>query len=323
MKVFFSLAELKLREKPIVTLGTFDGVHLGHQAILKELAKEKREKKRDTLLVTYEPHPQSVVSPENSTLMLSTLEEKLKLLQELPEGKELSGVLVLKFTREFSFLSADDFIEEILLNRLKIGELIIGENHAFGKNRSGGIELLKKASMESDFKLRIVPSVMMDSVRISSSRIRKELSGGDFENACRMLGHRYLMLGKRTRGKGIGKEIGYPTINIEVPEKKLLPRKGVYGVEVEMRADYPSQAGTTRRDEKYYGMMYFGRKLTLEEEKLSLEVNLFDYQGNKIPDQLMIYLQRWIREEKKFGSLKELQVQLTEDEKNIRQLLNK
>ncbi|MDP2960990.1 MAG: riboflavin biosynthesis protein RibF, partial [candidate division Zixibacteria bacterium] len=114
MKVFFDLDDLELWGKPIVTLGTFDGVHLGHQAILKELAKEKREKKRDTLLVTYEPHPQRVVSPENSPLILSTLEEKLKFLESLPEGRELSGVLVLKFTKEFSLLSAEDFIEEIL-----------------------------------------------------------------------------------------------------------------------------------------------------------------------------------------------------------------
>jgi riboflavin kinase/FMN adenylyltransferase len=311
MKVFFDLAELKLWKKPIVTLGTFDGVHLGHQAILKELAKEKREKRRDTLLVTYEPHPQGVVSPENSPLILSTLEEKLKLLESLPEGRELSGVLVLKFTKEFSLLSADDFIEEILINKLKAGELIIGENHAFGKDRSGGIGLLKKASKKFDFKLRIVPSVRMDSVRISSSRIRKELLSGDFENACQMLGHSYLVAGKPVKGKGIGKEIGYPTVNLEVVEKKLLPKKGVYSVEVEIK------------DEKFYGMMYIGKKLTLNEEELSLEVNLFDYQGNNIPDQLMIYLQKWIREEKKFGNLKELQIQLTEDEKNIRQLLNK
>ena len=323
MKVFFDLDELELWKEPIVTLGTFDGVHLGHQAILKELAKEKREKKRDTLLVTYEPHPQRVVSPENSPLILSTLKEKLKLLESLPEGRELSGVLVLKFTKEFSLLSAEDFIEEILIKRLNMGELIIGENHAFGKDRSGGMELLKKASMKFDYKLRIVPSVSMDSVRISSSRIRREILNGDFEKACQMLGHRYLISGKPIKGEGIGKEIGYPTINIEVPEKKLLPRKGVYGVEVEIKADYPPQADTARIDEKYYGMMYLGRKLTLNQEKLSLEVNLFDYQGNKMPDQLMIYLQKWIREEKKFGNLKELQIQLTEDEKNIRQLLNK
>ncbi len=311
MKVFFDLDELELWKKPIVTLGTFDGVHLGHQAILKELAKEKWEKKRDTLLVTYEPHPQRVVSPENSPLILSTLEEKLKLLESLPEGRELSGVLVLKFTKEFSLLSAEDFIEEILIKRLNIGELIIGENHAFGKDRSGGMGLLKKASMKFDYKLRIVPSVRMDSVRISSSRIRKELLSGDFEKACQMLGHSYLVAGKPVKGKGIGKEIGYPTVNLEVVEKKLFPKKGVYSVEVEIK------------NEKFYGMMYLGRKLTLKEEKLSLEVNLFDYQGNKIPDQLMIYLQKWIREEKKFGNLKELQIQLTKDEKNIRQLLNK
>jgi len=311
MKVFSDLTELESWEKPIVTLGTFDGIHLGHQAILKKLAKEKKEKRRNTLLVTYEPHPQEVVSPENSPLILSTLEEKLNLLQTLAEGKELSGVLVLEFTKEFSLLSAEDFIEEILIKKLKVGELIIGENHAFGSNRSGGIELLKDASLKFGFELKIGSSVVWDFARISSSRIRKEMLKGDFEKACIMLGHSYLITGKPVKGNGIGTEIGYPTINLEVPEKKLLPKKGVYGVEIEID------------DEKFYGMMYIGRKLTLNEEKLSLEVNLFDYQGNEMPDKLMIYLQKWIRGERKFDSLKELHTQLTEDEKKIRQLLNR
>jgi len=311
MKIFYDLAELEAWEKPIVSLGTFDGIHLGHQAILKKLAKEKKERKRNTLLVTYEPHPQRVVSPENSPLILSTLKEKLNLLQTFPEGKELSGVLVIEFTKKFSLLSAEDYIEEILIKRLKVGELIVGENHAFGSNRSGGIELLKKASLKFGFELQVAPSVLWDKMRISSSRIRKEMLSGNFEQACLMLGHSYLIAGKPIKGKGVGMEIGYPTINLEVPERKLLPKKGVYGVEVEIK------------DEKFYGMMYIGRKLTLDERKLSLEVNLFDYQGDEIPAMLMIYLQKWIRGERKFDSLKELRNQLTEDENKIRQLLNR
>jgi len=311
MKIFHDLTELEAWEKPIVSLGTFDGIHLGHQAILKKLAKEKKERKRNTLLVTYEPHPQRVVSPENSPLILSTLKEKLNLLQTFPEGKELSGVLVIEFTKKFSLLSAEDFIEEILIRRLKVGELIVGENHAFGSNRSGGIELLKKASLKFGFELKVAPSVSCDKIRISSSRIRKEMLSGNFERACLMLGHSYLIAGKPIKGKGVGMEIGYPTINLEVPERKLLPKKGVYGVEVEIK------------DEKFYGMMYIGRKLTLDERKLSLEVNLFDYQGDEIPVIIMIYLQKWIRGERKFDSLEELRNQLTQDEKKIRQLLNR
>ncbi len=311
MRLFSELAEIEIGEKPIVTLGTFDGVHLGHRAILEELARGKREKGRDTLLVTYEPHPQSIVSPENSPLILSTLEEKLSLLDMLPEGKQLSGVLVLEFTREFSQMSAEDFIEKILIERLKAGQLIIGQNHAFGSGRSGGIQLLKKASGEYRFELKVTPAVLWDEERISSSRIRREMLKGNFEDACLMLGHSYLIAGKPVKGKGLGKEIGYPTINLEVPQKKLLPRKGVYGVEVKMK------------DERFYGMMYIGRKFILDEEKLSLEVNLFDYQESPLPDRIMIHLQKWIREERKFDSLKKLRSQLTQDEKKIRQILNK
>jgi riboflavin kinase/FMN adenylyltransferase len=309
MKIFRDLAELEPWEKPIVTLGTFDGVHLGHQAILREVSKVKSEKKKDSLLVTYEPHPQMVVSPENAPLLLSTVEEKLKLLQNLPEGKELSGVLIMRFDKELSQLTAGKFLEEIVVQKLKAGELITGENHAFGKERSGGVELLKRVSKASGFDLKVVPSILEGDARISSSRIRKEMLTGDFEKSCKMLGHTYLISGKPVKGKGIGTEIGYPTINLEVPVKKLLPKKGVYGAEVEMA------------NEKYYGMMYIGRKLTLDEVKLSLELNLFDYQGSGVPDEVMVYLHKWIRGEMKFESLKGLQSQLSEDEKKIRQLL--
>ena len=309
MKIFYDLTELEPWEKPVVTLGTFDGVHLGHQAILRKLYKAKNEKKRESLLITYEPHPQMIVSPENSPLLLSTLEEKLKLLQNIPEGKELSGILVMKFDKELSRLTAGEFLEEIVVKKLKAGELIIGENHAFGKERSGGIELLKKASRTFDFELKVVPSILQDKTRISSSRIRKEMLSGDFDKACQMLGHSYLISGKPVKGKGIGTEIGYPTINLEVTGKKLLPKKGVYGAEAEMA------------DKKYYGMMYIGRKLTLAEESLSLEINLFDCHEDKVPDELIVYLHKWIRGEMKFESLKGLQTQLGEDEKKIRQLL--
>lgn len=309
MKIFYDLTELEPWEKPVVTLGTFDGVHLGHQGILKQLYIEKKKKKRESLLVTYEPHPQMIVSPENSPLLLSTLEEKLKLLQNIPEGRKLSGVLVMKFDKKLSQLTAGEFLEEIVVKKLKAGELITGENHAFGKERSGGIELLKKASRTFDFELKVVPSILQDKTRISSSRIRKEMLTGDFDKACQMLGHSYLIAGKPVKGKGVGTEIGYPTINLEVTGKKLLPKKGVYGAEVEMT------------NKKYYGMMYLGRRLTLAEENLSLEINLFDYQENKVPDKLMVYLHKWIRGEMKFESLKGLQTQLSEDEKKIRQLL--
>ncbi|HVP35415.1 MAG TPA: bifunctional riboflavin kinase/FAD synthetase [Terriglobales bacterium] len=311
MKIFYDLSELEPWEKPVVTLGTFDGVHLGHQAILRELSKSKNERKRHSLLVTYEPHPQMVVSPENSPLLLSTLEEKLQLLQNNPEGRELSGVLIMKFDKKLSQLTAGEFLQEVVVKTLKAGELITGENHAFGKERSGGIELLKKASRVFGFELKVVPSILQDNTRISSSRIRKEMQNGDFDKGCRMLGHSYLVSGKPVKGKGIGAEIGYPTINLEVPEKKLLPKKGVYGSEVEMA------------NRKYYGMMYIGRKLTLDEESLSLEINLFDYQGDKVPDKVMVNLHTWIRGEMKFENLKGLQSQLSEDEKKIRQLLIK
>jgi len=252
-----------------------------------------------------------VVSPENSPLLLSTLEEKLKLLQNIPEGKELSGVLVMKFDKKLSQLTAGEFLEEIVVKKVKAGELITGENHAFGKERSGGVDLLKKVSKASGFDLKVVRSIFEGDARISSSRIRKEMLTGDFDKACQMLGHSYLISGKPVKGKGVGTEIGYPTINLEVPEKKLLPKKGVYGAEVEVG------------NKKFYGMMYIGRRLTLKEENLSLEINLFDYHEDKVPDKLIVYLHKWIRGEMKFESLKGLQSQLNEDEKKIRQLLIK
>jgi len=193
----------------VVTLGSFDGVHLGHQAIIKRIIEKSKGKKRMGVVVTYEPHPQSVVAPHDAPNLLTLLDEKLALLEKL--GVE--ETVVMNFDEQLREYSAEEFVEKILVRKLNIGDLVVGDDHAFGKNRAGKIELLRKAALGYNFDLEVVSALHVDGTRISSTRIRKELEAGEFAKAKSLLGHSYSVSGTVTRGKGRGKRLDYPTLN--------------------------------------------------------------------------------------------------------------
>jgi riboflavin kinase/FMN adenylyltransferase len=299
-------------DKPVVTLGSFDGVHLGHQAIIRRLIEKSKEKERIGLVVTYEPHPQSVVSPLDAPGLLTTLEEKLKIFEEL--GVE--ETVVMNFDEQLREYSAEEFVEKILVDKLNVGDLVIGDDHAFGKNRTGKIDLLKETSAKYNFTLEVVPAIYVDGKRVSSSRIRKELEAGEFAKVIAMLGHSYPISGKVIRGKGRGKSLNYPTLNLNSPPRKLLPRDGVYSTRVQLDG------------KKYVGMMYIGPKPTFGEKSRSVEVHVFGLEilpvagleKDVIDSKVEVLVESWVREPMKFDDPENLKEQMKSDEKTIKQM---
>jgi riboflavin kinase/FMN adenylyltransferase len=316
MQVRFDIekSDFQALSKPLVTLGTFDGVHLGHQAIIKRLLERSKEKNKIGLVITYEPHPQSVVAPESAPEVLTTLEEKLYLLEKL--GVE--ETLVINFDEKLSQLPAKEFLEEILVKKLNVDGIIVGHDHAFGKNRAGRIELLAEASKRYNFRLEVIPPVFAENFsndpakgeRISSTKIRKELKRGDFSQGIRMLGHTYPVWGKAVKGKGRGKTLDYPTLNLNTPPGKLLPKGGVYSTKVEIG------------DRDYFGMLHIGPKPTFEDHSRSVEVHLFDMDQDITDSEVHLFVESWIRESQKFATPDLLKNQLRKDEKKIKEMFH-
>ena len=285
-------------------MGSFDGVHLGHQAIIKRLIEKSKEKNRVGVVVTYEPHPQSVVAPHDAPSILTTLEEKLKLLEEL--GVE--ETVVMNFDEQLSEYSAEEFVEKILVRKLNVGDLVVGYDHAFGKNRSGKIDLLKETASEYNFDLEVVSALTVNGMRVSSTRIRKELEAGEFAKAKSLLGHSFPISGTVIRGKGRGKSLGYPTLNLKIPSRKLLPQDGVYSVGVQLE-------GKT-----YVGMMYIGPKPTFGDYTRSVEVHVFGLEKEISGFRVELFVENWFRGPKKFADPEHLKDQLKSDEKKIKEM---
>jgi len=306
MHVCFDIRKVDLQafEKPVVTLGSFDGVHLGHQAILKRLIEKSREKKRKAVVVTYEPHPQSVVAPHAPPPLLTILQEKLAFLEK--QGVE--ETVVMNFDEQLKECPAEKFVEEILVGRLDVGDLVVGEDHAFGKNREGKIELLKKASRDYNFSLEVVSALHVDGIRVSSTWIRKELKYGDFARAITMLGHGYPLSGTVIRGKGRGKSLEYPTLNLRIHPRKLLPQDGVYSARVQLEG------------KSYVGMMYIGPKPTFGDDTRSVEVHVLGWEREVVDSPVKLFVESWIRKPMKFTDPQHLRDQLRSDEKRIKEL---
>jgi len=257
------------------------------------------------VVVTYEPHPQSVVAPGDAPLLLTTLEEKVKLLEKL--GVE--ETVVMNFDQDLKNSSPEDFIKDILVDKLNVGELVVGNDHAFGRNRSGGIGLLKQAGLQYDFDLEVVPALFLNEVRISSSHIRKMMKSGEFIEVIAMLGHPYPLTGQVIPGKGRGKSLDYPTINLKIDPRKLLPADGVYSARVQLE------------DKSYVGMLYIGPRPTFGEEDRSVEIHVFDLERDVIGSKAEAWVENWVREPKSFSDARQLKEQIKSDEKVIKHML--
>lgn len=307
MKIYEGLAGFTPVRNAVVTSGTFDGVHLGHQKILNRIREIARTLQGETVLITFWPHPRLVLYPDEHNLrLLSTFEEKAKLLRQFG----IDHLITIPFTQEFSQMSSGEFIKKVLIESIETKKLVIGYDHRFGKNREGSFDYLRANSSSFGFELEEIPRQDVDEIGVSSTKIRKSLELGDVTTAANCLGRPYELNGIVIKGQQIGRSIGFPTANIHIPnDYKLIPKDGVYAVEAAVDGSY------------YKAMLNIGNRPTVDGTKKTVEANLFDFQGDLYDRQITIYFREFLREEQKFENLEALKNQLVLDQKAARSVL--
>lgn len=309
MKIFEGLDELKNIKNPVVTIGTFDGVHLGHQKIINQLKAEAAAIQGETVLLTFHPHPRIVLFPENHGVrLLQSEEEKVHALEQLG----LNNVIIVPFTKKFSNLTAQEFVEQILVKNLHPKKVVIGYDHQFGNNREGNINYLRAVSSKYNFQVIEIPARSIDEVNISSTKIRESLLHGNVETAKLYLSRPHELSGIVVKGDQLGRTIGFPTANISMSDAtKIIPANGVYAVQVKIKSGL------------YFGMMNIGNRPTVSaEQQQKLEVHLFDFHQNIYEESITVYFEKRIREEKKFANLEELKFAIKHDEEFCRRYFN-
>lgn len=291
--------------RTVVTIGNFDGVHLGHRAILGKVVGRARELEAQPVAVTFDPHPLKVLRPQMNLPLLTTPEQKLKLLS----SAGLAAVVVLPFTPEFAALPPRDFVVQYFIDRLRVREVVVGHDYCFGRHREGNIDLLKEMGRSHGFTVQVVWAVEVDGAVVSSSLIRALLKLGKAEEAANLLGRPYGVVGRVIQGKGRGaKLLGVPTANLR-PENELLPATGIYAVWVQ------------RGSETYAGAANIGTAPTFENGEFSLEVHLLDFQGDLYGETLEVEFVARLREERRFPSLEALAAQIRADIATTRGIL--
>lgn len=305
VNIFKDLNSINRIPNPVITIGTFDGVHLGHQKIIQQLNKEARRVDGESVLFTFYPHPRMVLFPNGHGIkLIQTEEEKLSKLKRFG----LQNIIVYPFTPEFSQLTALDFVRNILVDQLHVKILVIGYDHQFGKDREGNIDYLKKLNDQYEFEVIEISPKEVDEVNVSSTKIRESILSGDIDKANSFLGEPFELSGKVVHGDAIGRTLGFPTANIHVEEEtKLIPGNGVYAVEV-LCGDF-----------KGTGMLNIGIRPTLNLGlQRKVEVNIFDFDQEIYNETITVRFLARIRDEKRFGSMDELKDQLVHDEKTVR-----
>jgi riboflavin kinase/FMN adenylyltransferase len=296
-------------EKPtIVTIGTFDGVHLGHQKILSRLQQLKKKYGLNTVVLTFEPHPRKILFPQQTDLKLITLiDEKLDLL----ENYGVDVAVVYPFDKDFSNIEPRKYIEDVLLKSLKVKYLVIGYDHKFGKDRSGDMKVLEQYAPELGYEVEEINSLDIDNIAISSSKIRHALENGDIQLANSYLGHEFFINATVVHGKHLGRTLGYPTANLKIESgDKLIPKIGVYFVEVKVDGLL------------YYGMMNIGYNPTTDNDMLvKPEVHIFDFHGELYGKTIRVNFLKYLRDEKKFNGLEELTQALHNDKQQCMELI--
>jgi|TARA_B110000967_G_C18829239_1_gene533122 riboflavin kinase/FMN adenylyltransferase len=282
----------------IITIGTFDGVHIGHKKIINQLTSTSSKEQLTSILLSFFPHPKMVLQNDRELKLINTITEKEELLNNL----DLDYLIIKEFTKEFSRLSALEFVRDILVNKLNAKHIIIGYDHHFGRNRTANIEQLKEFGLLYDFKVTEILAQDINDIAISSTKIRKALINGEIQLANKFLGYDYFFNGNIVHGNSIGKTISFPTANIEVHESyKLVPKNGVYIVK-------------TIIDKKLiFGMMNIGVNPTFDGTKQSIEIHFLNFNKNIYNQNLTIYMISRIRDEKKFNSVEDLKTQLELD----------
>lgn len=306
MKVYKNASEYD-KKPSVVTIGTFDGVHIGHKAILKRVTDAAEANRLESVLLTFFPHPRQVVQSVSNLRLINTIEEKKKLLEK--EG--LNSLVIHPFTKEFSRLTAEEYVRDVLVKELAAKKIIIGYDHRFGRNRTADISDLKEYGKIYGFEVVEISAQELDEVAVSSTKIRRALENGDIATANNYLGYDYFLTGTIVKGRKIGRTINFPTANIHIDETyKLIPKIGVYVVR------------TIINNKIYYGITSIGTNPTVNGEAKTIETHLLDFEGDLYGEALEISFLKYIREEKKFDSVPELQSAIEQDEAFARAYLS-
>lgn len=283
----------------MITIGTFDGVHIGHKKIIERLVNTAKKNHLKSVVLTFFPHPRMVLQKDANIKLLNTIEERSHILEQLG----LDVLVIKKFTKEFSRLTAEEFVSEILVKQLHAKKIIIGYDHHFGRNRSANIEDLKVFGQQYHFDVEEISAQDINEVSVSSTKIRNALVEGHIKTANKYLGNCFMLTGKVVKGKGLGNTIGFPTANLDIKEAyKLIPKQGVYIVK------------TSINNQIVFGMMNIGLNPTIDSNnKQSIEIHLFNFNESIYHKTLTIELLDRIRDEQKFDSVEDLKIQLQKD----------
>ncbi|MEI6310914.1 MAG: bifunctional riboflavin kinase/FAD synthetase [Bacteroidota bacterium] len=307
MNVYRSIEKPLPVKNAVITIGTFDGVHKGHQSILKHIQEEALKIGGESVVITFHPHPRLLLRPDDKSLQLiSTLDEKIALLQKYG----VQNIVVVPFTREFSNLSAEAYISDFLVHKFHPKKIVIGYDHHFGNNRVGNIDYLQKFKSTYAYEVDEIPKQVVSEIDVSSTKIRKALNEGNVKEAAILLGHEYTLQGIIKKGKQLGRTIGFPTANINSPEEsKLIPAFGVYAVKVQYK------------DLVYNGMMNIGKRPTVDGMNMTIEVNIFDFDKEIYGEELKIEFIDRIRDEVKFSDIEALKNQIILDKIQVLSIL--
>lgn len=308
VKVYNDINQFQPVKNAIVTVGTFDGVHLGHQSIFRKMVEDARKIGGQTVVVTFYPHPRMVLNIDSQHLrFITTQEQKLKLIQKTG----IDHVVIIEFTRAFSRISSEEFIRDYIVNKIQPTRLVVGYDHHFGKNRMGDFKLLYDLSIKYNFKLERIPAQDVEHIAVSSTKIRKALEAGDVHKANKLLGYQYTICGTVVHGNAMGRKLGFPTANLAIDEQyKLIHATGVYACRI------------THKGVVYLGMSNIGFRPTVGSETLTIEAHLFDFDQEIYGDELCISFVERIRDEHKFDSLDALSHQLEKDRIKALSILN-
>ncbi len=291
----------------VVTIGTFDGVHVGHKKIIDRLVENAKKNDLESVILTFFPHPRIVLQQDSDIKLITTLEERIQILEETG----LSSLVIHPFTKEFSRLSAEDYVTQMLVENLNVRHVIIGYDHRFGRNRNSDITDLALYGQKQNFTVEEISKQDVEDVAVSSTKIREALKEGDIVKANTYLGYEFMLTGTVIQGKKLGRKLSYPTANLYIEEPyKIIPKNGVYVVK--------SQIDT----KTYYGMMNIGTNPTVNGTQQSIETHFFDASFNLYDKKIQIRILNRIRDEKKFDSLEQLQNAMQQDEDFSRDFIN-
>ncbi len=307
MKVYTSLEAFQKKDNAVVTTGTFDGVHIGHQKIVNRLNEVAQQIQGESVILTFFPHPRLVLFPEDNDLkLINTLDEKIALLEQA----EIGHLVIIPFTKEFSRLSSLEFIQKILVDTIGTKKLVIGYDHHFGKNREGTFNHLKHYAPEYGFEVEEIPEQDVNDIAVSSTKIRNALLEGDIHTANQYLGYPFMLTGKVIKGDQIGRTIGFPTANVQIIKSyKLIPADGIYAAQASLKSGV------------YKGMLYIGNRPTIDGMDKKIEINLFGFNEDIYDESIQIELIQFVRGDLKLNSLEELTAQIREDEIAIKKIL--